>query len=378
MSIPFPATNPMPSPMPVGTALLAGCLLLAACRNEAGPVALGVAYQPQNLTLPAVELAIADLAAARQPGEPGIVHVVDSTLVGDAAETEVQRAESLVGTAGVVAVLGHSSSRGALAAAPVYDSAGIPQLTAIATSRRLQLAGPYTFALAPNDSVEGAFIGDFVAGHLGARRAALFCENDEYGRGLCSGVQAELARRDVQVVDRVPFSSASDYATLLEATALRIDPDVVIVAGRQMAVAAYAVAAAKHMPGVPVVAGDAALVLPDLADAAGAAIANIYVTSLWQPDAGNTASRRFIAAFQAKTGRPPGPFDALTYDAMMLLGRAIREAGRDPDEITEWLRDLGDTHPAYQGVTGSIEFGPERQSRLVMTRIMDGTPVAVP
>lgn len=368
----------MPSPAQVRTALLAGCLFAAACRNEAGPVALGVAYQPENLTLPAVELAIADLEAARQPGEPRIVHVVDSTLLGDAAETEVHRAESLVRTPGVAAVLGHSSSRGALAAAPVYDSAGIPQLTAIATSRRLRLAGPYTFALAPDDSAEGAFIGDFVAGQLGARQVALFCENDEYGRGLCSGVEAELARRAVRVVDRVPFNNAGDHATLLAATAQRSDPDVVIVAGRQMAVAAFAVAAAEHLPGVPVVAGDAALVLPDLANAAGDAIANIYVTSLWQPDARDTASRRFISAFEAKTGRRPGPFDALTYDAMMLLGRAIREVGRDPDAIAEWLRTLGDAHPAYRGVTGSIEFGPERKSRLVMTRIVDGTPVAVP
>lgn len=368
----------MSSPTQARAAVLAGCLLLAACRNDAGPVALGVAYQPENLTLQAVELAIADLAAAREPGEPGIVHVVDSTLVGDAAETEVQRAESLVRTAGVVAVLGHSSSRGALAAAPVYDSARIPQLTAIATSRRLELAGPYTFALAPNDSVEGAFIGDFVADHLRSERVAMFCENDEYGRGLCSGVQAELARRGVRVVDRMPFSSASDQATLLAATAQRSDPDVVIVAGRQMAVAAYAIAAAEHLPGVPVVTGDAALVLPDLVDAAGAAIANIYVTSLWQPDAGDTASRHFISAFQGQTGRLPGPFDALTYDATMLLGRAIREAGRDPDAIAAWLRTLGDTHPPYQGITGSIEFGPERHSRLVMTRIVDGTPVAIP
>ncbi len=368
----------MSSPLKARAALLAASLLLIGCRTDEGPAVVGVAYQAENATLPAVELAIADLAASRKPGELEIVHVVDSTLVGDAAETEVQRAESLVRTANVVAVLGHTSSRGALAAAPVYDSAGIPQVTAIATSRRLRLAGPYTFALAPNDSVEGAFIGGFVARRLKAQRVALFCENDEYGRGLCSGVQAELGRQAVRVVDRVPFSQASDHATLLAAAAGRGDPDVVVVAGRQLAVATYAIAAAEHLPGVPVVSGDAALVLPALADSAGPAIANIYVTSLWQPDPRDTASRRFVSEFETRTGRRPGPFDALTYDAMMLLGRAIRDAGRDPDAVAEWLASLGDTRPAYQGVTGNLEFGAARQSRMVMTRIVDGLPVAVP
>src|SRR5690606_23911182 len=46
LSIPFTVANSMPSPAQVRTALLAGCLFAAACRNEAGPVALGVAYQP--------------------------------------------------------------------------------------------------------------------------------------------------------------------------------------------------------------------------------------------------------------------------------------------------------------------------------------------
>lgn len=368
----------MLSPSKARAALLAGCLLAAGCEPDRGPVVVGVAYQAQNTTLPAVELALADLAASRKPGELVITHVVDSSLVGDAAETEVQRAESLVRTEGVVAVLGHTSSRGALAAAPVYDSAGIPQVTAIATSRRLQLAGPYTFALAPNDSVEGAFIGNFVASRLKAQQVAMFCDNDEYGRGLCSGIQAELARQAVRVVDRVPFSAASDHATLLAAMAGRSDPDAVVVAGRQLAAATYAIAAAEHLPGVPVVTGDAALVLPELSDSAGDAIQNMYVTSLWQPEPGDTASRRFISEFQARTGRQPGPFDALTYDAMMLLGRAIREAGRDPDAIAEWLGTLGASHPAYEGVTGSIAFGPTRRSRMVMTRIVDGVPVALP
>lgn len=366
------------SPVRACATLLAVCLLLTSCRTDNSPVMVGVAYQPENETLPAVEIALADLAASRQPGELEIAHVVDSTLVGDAAETEVQRAESLVRTEGVVAVLGHTSSRGALAAAPVYDSAGIPQVTAIATSRRLQLAGPYTFAIAPNDSIEGAFIGNFVATRLRANRVALFCENDEYGRGLCSGVRDELSRQAVRVVDRVPFSYNSNHATLLAAAARRSRPDAVVVAGRQLAAATYALAAAEHLPGVPVVTGDAALVLPELSDSAGAAAENLYVTSLWQPEPDDTAAHRFIASFKARTGRLPGPFDALTYDAMMLLGTAIREAGRDPDAIAAWLSALGGDRPAYQGVTGRIAFGPARQSRLVMTRIVDGQAVAVP
>lgn len=366
------------SPFRACALLLAGCLLLTSCRTEDGPVVVGVAYQPENTTLPAVEIALADLAASRQPGELEIFHVVDSTLVGDAAETEVQRAESLVRTEGVVAVLGHTSSRGALAAAPVYDSAGIPQVTAIATSRRLQLAGPYTFAVAPNDSIEGAFIANFVATRLRANRVAMFCENDEYGRGLCSGVRDELARHAVRVVDRVPFSYNSDHATLLAAAASRSNPDAVVVAGRQLAAATYAIATAEHLPGVPVVTGDAALVLPELSDSAGAAAANLYVTSLWQPDADDNAAQRFISRFRERTGRLPGPFDALSYDAMMLLGTAIREAGRDPDAIAGWLSSLGDSRPAYKGVTGRIAFGPSRETRLVMTRIVDGQAVPVP
>ncbi len=66
------------------------------------------------------------------------------------------------------------------------------------------------------------------------------------------------------------------------------------------------------------------------------------------------AFRRDFAA--AYGGDAPDAFAALSYDAAGLLARAIRDAGdAGPDAVRQSLAQIKD----YQGVTGTISFGPD-------------------
>jgi branched-chain amino acid transport system substrate-binding protein len=336
------------------------------CGRSDGPPVIAVAFQ---------SLGAAAVATARDELSSWPVRIelaFDSAVAGDPADIEIDRAHHIVATPGVVAVVGHGNSRASLIAAPVYGEAGLPQVVPTSTSRRLAAAGPWTFPLAPNDSIEGAFIGDFVSGSLAARAVAVYFVNDEYGTGLRDGVRARLSERGVAVLDEVPVDSRSDFATVVDASLRRGTPDVVVVAGRWIETGAIARLMRERVPGVRIVAGDGAVLMPELADRLGDAAPAVFVVDFWMPDAPDSASQAYVARFRRVVGREPLGTLAMTHDAIMLLATAIREVGPRPAAIRGYLLSLGRERRAYQGVTGPVSFGPERRGNFVMSRL-DGT-----
>ncbi len=356
---------------------VAACALVAVlgCSGGAPRVAvLGYAFPLWGTTT--VQVA-RDEIASWPAGGTAIRIVYDSVVQGDPPDVEVMRAQRLAETPNIVAVVGHGGSRGSLAAAPIYAVAGIPQIVPTSTSRLLRQAGPWAFRLAPDDSTEGVLIGRFAAERLGARRVLLFFTNDEYGVGLRDGVLAELAARDVAVLDKVGVDPSSDIPTLFEASLRRGVPDVIIVAGRHMETGRVARAALGRVPRLRVVAGDGALLLPVLPDLAGRAADSIYVVAFWLPDAPDSMSRAFVARFQRVTGHDPAPDDAMNHDALLLLAHAVRDVGPDRMAVRGYLESLGRTRPAYHGISGDITFMGARTPPLLMARLQGGRVVRV-
>jgi branched-chain amino acid transport system substrate-binding protein len=316
---------------------------------------------------------------ARHP-IPGIqVELVyDSTVLGDSPEIEARRAERLTEIPGIVAVVGHGGSRGTLAGAPVYNAARIPQVVPTSTSRLLHDVGPWTFMLAPNDSVEGALLARFAVEELGAKRISMFYLNDEYGVGLRDGALLELERRGLHFVDQVPLGADNDLETLVEASFTRGTPEVLLVAARQAATGEIAHLAAARVPGMRVIAGDGALVMPELAKRAGPSGDSIYIAAFWTPDPASERDRRYVEDYRRVTGLTPQASATMTRDAFMLLIQAIREAGADRRAIRDWLERLGAGHPPFAGVTGAITFRNEAEPRLRIVRLQGESLVSVP
>lgn len=352
-----------------------GLAALLGCGVSPQEALIGYAF-PIAVTSNA-QVARDELASWPATGQAPIRIISDSVVQGDAPDREVERADRLAALPGIVAVVGHGGSRGSLAAAPVYNQAGIPQIVPISTSRLLHKAGPWTFMLVPDDSIEGAFMGAFAVDRLHARRATIFYINDEYGAGLRDGIAAALGGSGVRIVDRVSFETQSDLPTLVAATLHRGVPDVLLVAGRQRETGTIARVAQRRVPGLRVVAGDGALVLPTLADNAGPAADSVYVVGFWLPDAPDSLSRAFVARFRRVVGRDPLSTDAMSHDALLLAATAIRTAGASRAGVRDYLRALGRSRPAFMGVSGPITFAADRPSRLVMAHLRHGVPVRV-
>lgn len=329
---------------------------LAACGRSREPVRIGV-------VLPA-DFAQAALLAAAEINDAGGIRGRRLEIVRDAMppgtpdqpSVNLGRAQTVLRVP-LAAVVGHDGSAPSLAASPVYNAARVLQLVPTGTSRLLQTAGPWTLALAPNDSVEGRFIAAFVRGQLRARSVVLFFVNDEYGVGLRDGVREALAGNGTRVLREVRYDAQADLAVLLDAAIRTEVPDVVIVAGYTDGAGRIARLVRDRRLATRVVAGDGAHALPALITEAAGAAEGLYLVTFWLPGAGDSTAQRFAQAYRTQFGREPAARDAMAYDALRLVASAIAAVGERPGRVREYLLSLGVSRPRHQGVTGQIGFG---------------------
>jgi branched-chain amino acid transport system substrate-binding protein len=353
----------LPSPRTLGaTALAIAVCVLAACADE-GPVRIGDAYPhvPNERTMQdVVRIALDSMRGGRS------IDIATWNLpVGLATARAAEGAAGFAATPGLIGVVGHAGSRDALLAATIYNSEGVPEVVPTATSRRLTAAGPWTFPLVPNDSVEGAFLADYAVDSLRLTRIAVLYVGDEYGAGLRDGVRTGLRARRLELVDETMVPNDECTGELLVdahrlpviAALRRAHPDVVILATGVSNAGCLAEIIANESPTTWMLGADGFITdTPRIHALSAASRGHIRSVVFWQPGT-DSASRvfqdRWKRVFQQ---RPPSATDALVYDAFLLLATAVHETGGSRRDVRRWLESLGRSRPSFPGVSGPISF----------------------
>ena len=81
-------------------------------------------------------------------------------------------------------------------------------------------------------------------------------------------------------------------------------------------------------------------------------------------------AQRFVEAYRTRYGSAPDHRAALSYDAAMLIGRAVLAVGPDRRRVRDWVAGIGRARPAFPGVTGAIRFDAEGNA--VQTPVLVG------
>lgn len=308
----------------------------------------------------------ASLAAARINSQGGIHgHRLDLVQISTPVATgrvALETAERLSADQSVLAVIGHTNSSSSLAASQVYNARHVLQLSPTSTAPLFGQAGPYSYRLVPSDVHQGAFLADQVmalSGRARPRIAVMFVNND-YGRPLHGVFVERLRAANLAPAYDVPYAEIDSLGGEQFVVALaHIRPDVLVWLGRS----ADFLPLARHLrvvlPQLVVVASDAFSRGAVLVDSAPlfAAVQYVRIVDLERPD---TALQNLRATYR-RTGRGElNDQTVLGYDAVALLAEALKATGADRSALPTWLSQLGKSRPAFAGLSGAIEFTPER------------------
>jgi branched-chain amino acid transport system substrate-binding protein len=271
-------------------------------------------------------------------------------------QTAVVAAESLSTDPTVIAVVGHSNSSASLAAAQIYNLRRVVQIAPTSSSARMTGAGPYTFRLVASDVHQARFLADeLVRRSVGA--VAVFYVNDDYGKPLFQELSARLTQSHVRITLEASHSAADTLPDAESSVAemVRSGTRDVVWLGRVPQLQRLLPVLRRHVPNARILAGDGIDSREVTANAMG-----IFTGITHACFVDVNGARHEIAAlrerYRARTGRVLTAELALTYDAVMLVAAAAREAGPRRGAILDYMRSLGRTRPVYRGATGDIEF----------------------
>jgi branched-chain amino acid transport system substrate-binding protein len=283
-----------------------------------------------------------ELVVEDEQGEPGKV----TTVV-----TKLLRQDQ------VKALIGEVASTNSLTAAPKAQEAKIPMITPSSTNPEVTKKGDYIFRVCFIDPFQGEVMAKFAANTLKAKRAAILSDfNSDYSKGLTQFFKQSFTKLGGTIVNEKSYTQTDrDFSSQL--TSIRAsNPEVIYVPGYYGQVGVIAKQARQQGITVPILGGDG-WDAPQLWELGGDALNNTFISNHYSIDDPSPLVQKFVADYKARYNIVPDALAALGYDAMRVLGDALKRAGTDAEPQ---LRDAIAQTKNFPGVTGTITMNAER------------------
>ncbi|MFW6338909.1 MAG: ABC transporter substrate-binding protein [Alkalispirochaetaceae bacterium] len=255
----------------------------------------------------------------------------------------------------VVAQIGPFASGPSIAAQPIYDSAGMVQLSPTASHTDYAGGSPWSFGIVGTQAGEGPFNARYAYEEIGIREIAVLYLNNDWGIDTAEYFSEAFEELGGDVVATESyFDGESDFTAAL--SSLRdSDADGLFIASFYNDGAAINIQKDRLGWDVPVL-GPTSLYSPQLIELGGDAVEGLYTgTGFFTPDP-DPQVRRYVEAFEEAYDALPNFHAALAYDSMMLLADAIERAGTTESEA---IRDALAETEDFPGLTGDITFTPK-------------------
>lgn len=257
----------------------------------------------------------------------------------------------------VSGVVGHLNSGTSIPASSVYAHAGIPEIAPSVTSMGYNSQGyKSTFRVVANDGKLGGALGRYAIEKLEAKTVAVIDDRTAFGQGVADEFIKGLksANPAVKLSPRqYTKNDAVDFSSIL--TAIRpTKPDVIFFGGMD-STASSILRQMKTLGIKAKLMGGDGICHNQLAKLAGDAIGegNVFcAVAGGVADEDKKGFNDFIDAYKKRFGIDVQSYAPYTYDAVMTMVEAMREANSaDPAVYLPFLQKIH-----YKGVTGNISF----------------------
>jgi len=297
-----------------------------------------------------------------------MVEIVVMDSRGDPKES-VLIAEKLVSDPSIIAEIGDFSSSSCMAAAPVYEKAGMTQLSPTSSHMGFTKKGKNMFRVVATQGYEGPYNARWAVSELGKKKLATIFINNDWGVDANKYFTAEAKKLGADVLAEEAFTPGEKDFNAILSKLKRLKPDLIYLP-TFYADAAAILNQAKRMRFTPIVMANSSLFNQKTIELGGQAVEGIMIPANYFSTDPRPAAKEFTREYQAHYGKVPNQFAALAYDAANLMVAALHKAGVDDrTKIAGALESL----QGFQGATGSISYaqGHDPAKELVRITIKD-------
>ena len=242
-------------------------------------------------------------------------------------------------------IIGGSCSSVTLAIAPLAENNKIVLISPYSNNPQLTTAGDYIFRTVPSDTFEGKLTAEFIAQTLKAKNIGILYVNNDYGRGLADVLSSRFRELNGNILIEEPYDlKATDFRTSL----LKIknkNPEVIYIAGYQKALINI-LKQIKELEIIATVVGTSLMEDPQIIkEAENASEGVIFGSAFFDP------TEEFQSKFQNKYKEKAGALEAIGYDTLNLVVKAIERGGYTSEGIKNALYSM-----EYDGALGHLTF----------------------
>jgi branched-chain amino acid transport system substrate-binding protein len=288
------------------------------------------------------------------------------------AEEAANAVTKLITQNNVVAVLGEVASSSSLAAAPICQANRVPMITPSSTNPSVTEKGDYIFRVCFLDSYQGQSMANYLSNELKMKTAALLIDmRSDYSTGLAQFFEQQFVKNGGRIVGRQSYAKGdNDFRSQL--TAIRAaNPEVIFVPGYYNDIGQIAMQARDLGIQQPFAGGDG-WESPKLIEIGGKALEGSFYSTHYFPADPNPIIQKFVTKYRQQHNRTPDGLAALAYDAALIVADAMKRAGTTDGPK---LRDAIASTKDFQGVTGTITLGPDRNPQgksMVIVAVQNG------
>ena len=272
-------------------------------------------------------------------------------------------AERIANNLQILAVVGHFNSSCSLAGKPIYQRAGIVELSPGSTNVAVCEGSDWTFRNLYRDDFQGQFIAQYIDKVLtDLQSVAVFFDNDDYGRGLRNAFVAEAEKIGLDLVADEAFERDSTNFKAQLTSIKAKNPDAIFISGLYQEAALIAKQAREAGITAQLFGADG-VDSPDFLTIAGSAAEGTYLTTPFTFGAAGEDALQMASNFEALHGVAPDTWAALTYDAVGMIAEALEKTynpeasvAENRKAIRDHLASLDTPEEGYKGVTGLTYF----------------------
>jgi branched-chain amino acid transport system substrate-binding protein len=290
---------------------------------------------------------------------------VELVVYDDQAKTEeaVFTANKLIGQDGVKFAVSGSYSASGRAAAPIFQKAGVPFISAYGVHPDITRSGDHVFRGVHLGPPQGRAAAKFLADNLGLKRVSVVTMDNDYGQATFEGFKSAVGQFAINVVGEYTYSLKDRQFGSIVASVKRDNPDVVYVTGYFFTAAPLVTQLRSAGIRAPIV-GSQAFDAEKLLEIAGPAVEGVYIVGGLNRDRDIPELRDYLVEFQKRAGYAGENVGATVYSAVRLMADAITRAGSlDQPKV----RDALAATKSYPHLAGElVSFNPLREINMPM------------
>ena len=259
-------------------------------------------------------------------------------------------ATSLAADKGILAVEHGWNSSAVLAAAPIFNQAGLVQMDYYGIAPAIKDAGPYTFRVIPTGDLMSKYLAKWVVSDEGYTKIGVIYENSDYGKSMYDVFVPEVKTLggEIAAAEAIDITQKDFSAIISKFKAA--DIQTVVIFGQYEAAAFWVKQAPDLGLAVPLFGSDG-IFAPSLISLAGDAANGILSVSAYTVDSDDPFISNFVEKFRKAFSSDPNNGAGYTYDGMMLILNGLEEGGCTREGVKEYLTSKVTD---IQGITGTI------------------------